>query len=189
MNGTVVSSRACTYYAAVDESITLASEQGPYETYDGSPTSQGLLQYDLWNVKPHPMHDWAALKRRLAENGMRNSLLIGLMPTASTATILGNHACFEPITSNLFTRRTLTGEHIQLNADLVLALEGEGLWDDEMRQRPASLPRFGAEDRPRVGRSEAHLPYGVRDSGAERDRHVGGSWCVRVPVRFETSQM
>ena len=170
---------ASMYYAAVDESITLAEEQGPYETYDGSPASKGLLQYDLWDVKPHPMHDWAKLKRRLAENGMRNSLLIGLMPTASTATILGNHECFEPITSNLFTRRTLTGEHIQLNADLVLALEAQGLWDDEMRsdllRHRGSVQKIDrvSDDLKRIFRTAYEIPMrSVIDMSADRGAYV-----------------
>ena len=91
------------YYGAMEASIQLAKEQGTYETYAGSPTSQGLLQPDLWNVTPSSRWDWAQLRKDLAEHGCRNSLLLAPMPTASTAQILGNNESFEPFTSNMFT--------------------------------------------------------------------------------------
>jgi len=124
---------ATMYWAAVSESCALAASHGPYASYAGSPASQGRLQYDLWGVEPHPALDWDGLKADVAKHGLRNSLLIGLMPTASSASILMNHECFEPLVSNLFTRRTLTGEYVKLNPHLVKALEQRGLWTRPMR--------------------------------------------------------
>ena len=124
---------ASMYYAAMDESCSLAEKDGVYPAYENSPTSLGQFQFDLWGVEPHPMHDWTTLKARVASNGLRNSLLIGLMPTASTATILGNSECFEPLSAVLYTRRTLTGEHMILNKDFVHVMESLGLWDASMR--------------------------------------------------------
>ena len=119
---------ATLYYAAVTESCRLAARDGPYSTFAGSPASRGRLQYDLWGATPHPMYDWAALKAQVLKHGLRNSLLVALMPTASTASLLMNTECFEPLSSNLFLRRTLAGEYLQLNHHLVRALEDQGLW-------------------------------------------------------------
>ena len=121
------------YWAAIFESTRLAEQHGTYDTYEGSPASKGVLQYDLWDATPHESLDWCLLKDAVRTHGLRNSLLVGLMPTASTASIQMNTECFEPIPSNLFTRRTLTGEHVQLNKHLVKALEDRGLWDHAMR--------------------------------------------------------
>jgi ribonucleoside-diphosphate reductase subunit M1 len=93
------------YYGALEASCELAERDGPYETYPGCPVSQGILQYDMWNVTPTPLHDWTALKARIAKNGVRNSLLLAPMPTASTAQILGNNESVEAYTSNIYTRR------------------------------------------------------------------------------------
>jgi ribonucleoside-diphosphate reductase subunit M1 len=93
------------YYGALEASCELAERDGPYETYPGCPVSQGILQYDMWNVTPTPLHDWAALKARIAKHGVRNSLLLAPMPTASTAQILGNNESVEAYTSNIYTRR------------------------------------------------------------------------------------
>ncbi|KAH8064228.1 ribonucleoside-diphosphate reductase [Aureococcus anophagefferens] len=98
------------YFGAMEASIDLAQELGPYDSYAGSPTSQGLFQFDLWNVKPSDRWDWEGLRARLGEHGCRNSLLLAPMPTASTAQILGNNESFEPFTSNMYTRRVLAGE-------------------------------------------------------------------------------
>lgn len=99
------------YYGAVEASIELAETEGPYETYAGSPASSGKLQFDLWNITPSGTRwDWTALKARLAVSGMRNSLLMAPMPTATTAQILGNNESTEPFTSNMYNRRVLAGE-------------------------------------------------------------------------------
>ncbi|MBV99101.1 Ribonucleoside-diphosphate reductase large subunit, partial [Eschrichtius robustus] len=98
------------YYGALEASCELAKEYGPYETYEGSPVSKGILQYDMWNVTPTNLWDWKLLKEKIAKYGIRNSLLIAPMPTASTAQILGNNESIEPYTSNIYTRRVLSGE-------------------------------------------------------------------------------
>ena len=98
------------YYGAMEASSELAETQGPYETYAGCPVSQGIFQYDMWQVTPTPLHDWAALKEKVKKHGIRNSLLMAPMPTASTAQILGNNEGIEAYTSNIYSRRVLSGE-------------------------------------------------------------------------------
>merc|ERR1719330_1957691 len=108
------------YFAACEASCELAETLGPYETYAGSPASKGLLQFDLWNRKPKSGRwDWVGLKEKIAKHGLRNSLMIAPMPTASTAQILGNNESFEPYTQNLYVRRTLSGEFVQVNRHLL----------------------------------------------------------------------
>jgi ribonucleoside-diphosphate reductase alpha subunit len=128
------------YHAAVRESIALAARYGAYPSYPGSPASRGLLQFDLWAEQGHFDRssltiDWAPLKRELARHGMRNSLLVALMPTASTSQILGNNESFEPFTSNLYSRRTLAGEFAVVNKHLQRTLIARGLWDRAMVER------------------------------------------------------
>lgn len=122
------------YFAACEASCELAAAQGPYETYEGSPASRNLLQFDLWERKPRSGRwDWAALKAKIAQFGLRNSLLVAPMPTASTAQILGNNESFEPYTQNLYVRRVLSGEFVQVNRHLLKDLISRGLWTDELR--------------------------------------------------------
>ncbi|MGB1363783.1 MAG: ribonucleoside-diphosphate reductase subunit alpha [Flavobacteriales bacterium] len=123
------------YYAACTASKDMAKEEGAYETFEGSPASEGKLQFDLWGVKPSDRWEWDILKDEIKEHGMRNSLLMAPMPTASTAQILGNNECFEPYTSNIYTRRTLSGEFIVVNKHLLRDLTKLGLWDDDMKNR------------------------------------------------------
>ncbi|KAK2189784.1 hypothetical protein NP493_97g04000 [Ridgeia piscesae] len=123
------------YYAAVKMSCQLAKEEGPYETYEGSPVSKGILQFDMWNVTPSDRHDWAALKAEIKEHGIRNSLLVAPMPTASTAQILGNNESIEPYTSNIYTRRVLSGEFQIVNQHLLKDLTELGLWQGEMKNQ------------------------------------------------------
>ena len=123
------------YFAACTESVALAKEHGHYESYPGSPASEGNLQFDLWGVTPSDRWDWKGLKKDLAKHGMRNSLLVAPMPTASTSQILGNNECFEPYSSNMYTRRTLSGEFVVVNKHLLHDLIGLGLWDNAMRNR------------------------------------------------------
>jgi ribonucleoside-diphosphate reductase alpha chain len=123
------------YFAALTESNAIAAEVGPYETYEGSPVSQGILQYDMWNVKPSDRWDWAGLKAKIKESGVRNSLLLAPMPTASTSQILGNNECFEPYTSNIYSRRTLSGEYVVVNKHLLKDLVELGLWNHSMKER------------------------------------------------------
>merc|ERR1739844_768006 len=107
---------------------------GPYESFRGSPASEGKLQFDLWNVSPRSGRwDWAALKARIVKHGLRNSLLVAPMPTASTAQILGNNESFEPYTQNLYVRRVLSGEFVQVNRHLLRDLIQRKLWTDDLR--------------------------------------------------------
>ncbi len=123
------------YYAAVSESLALAKANGAYQTFEGSPASQGELQFDLWDVTPSDRYDWNSLKEEIKEHGMRNSLLLAPMPTASTSQILGNNECFEPYTSNIYARRTLSGEYIVVNKHLLKDLSELNLWNDELREQ------------------------------------------------------
>jgi ribonucleoside-diphosphate reductase alpha subunit len=124
------------YYAAVEASCELAERDGPYETFAGSPASRGLLQFDLWERTPKSGRwDWAAMKARIAQHGLRNSLLVAPMPTASTAQILGNNESFEPYTQNLYVRRVLSGEFVQVNRHLLKDLISRGLWSDDLRMQ------------------------------------------------------
>jgi ribonucleoside-diphosphate reductase alpha chain len=128
------------YYAAVESSVQLAKELGSYETFEGSPMSEGILQPDMWKedgVKPEidvPELDWAGLREKVKE-GIRNSLLVAPMPTASTSQILGNNESFEPFTTNIYSRRTLAGEFVMVNQHLVSELIEMGLWNKEMKDR------------------------------------------------------
>jgi ribonucleotide reductase alpha subunit len=120
------------YFAAVTASKDLAKQYGPYETYKGSPASQGLLQFDLWNIKPSARHDWDGLKREIGQHGLRNSLLVALMPTASTAQLMGNNEGCEAYTRNLYVRRTGSGEFIVANKHLAHLLSSMDLWTDDI---------------------------------------------------------
>ncbi|WP_421893842.1 ribonucleoside-diphosphate reductase subunit alpha [Marinoscillum sp.] len=124
------------YYAAMETSMELAQKEGPYETFKGSPVSKGIFQFDMWGVTPDSGRwDWYDLKQKVRKHGVRNSLLLAPMPTASTSQILGNNECFEPYTSNIYTRRTLSGEFIVVNKHLMTDLINLGLWDDRMKNR------------------------------------------------------
>lgn len=142
---------ACVYYGAMAASSQLAEELGPYETMDGSPAASGKLQPDLWVEQKHLDHDWETrvekttggaltpgmwkrLRGRLRAGLLRNAYVTAYMPTASTSNIVGQNECFEPFTSNLYTRKTLAGEFIMMNKHLLEDLEVAGLWDDEMRR-------------------------------------------------------
>ena len=116
--------------------MELAKQLGPYETYKGSPVSKGIFQFDMWGITPSSGRwDWENLKKEVKQHGVRNSLLLAPMPTASTSQILGNNECFEPYTSNIYTRRTLSGEFIIANKHLMKDLIGLGLWSETMRQK------------------------------------------------------
>jgi ribonucleoside-diphosphate reductase alpha chain len=121
------------YYGALKASSDLAERDGAYETFKGSPASEGMLQFDLWGVEPSDRYDWVALKEKIKKVGLRNSLLCAYMPTASTSQILGNFESFEPAQSNAFTRRTNAGEFQMINEYLVKELVDIGLWNDDMR--------------------------------------------------------
>jgi len=131
------------YYAAVESSCEVAEREGPYSTYEGSPMSQGIFQFDMWGVKPLTSSqdekenglDWDGLKERVKKHGVRNSLLVAPMPTASTSQILGFNECFEPFTSNIYTRRTLAGEFIVVNKYLMNDLKKLDLWNEMTKQQ------------------------------------------------------
>ena len=123
------------YYAALTASKDQSKEEGHYESFPGSPASEGILQHDMWNVTPSERWEWDLLKEEIKEHGLRNSLLLAPMPTASTAQILGNNECFEPYTSNIYTRRTLSGEFIVVNKHLLRDLNKLGLWNEEMKNK------------------------------------------------------
>ena len=132
------------YFAALQASMTIAARYGAYETFPGSPASEGILQFDMWGVDPtdasypapkyrNKRYDWNTLKSKIQKHGLRNSLLMAPMPTASTSQILGNNECFEPITSNIYTRRTLAGEFIMVNRYLIRDLIAVGLWNERVK--------------------------------------------------------
>jgi ribonucleoside-diphosphate reductase alpha chain len=127
------------YYAAVESSCEVAEEEGPYSTYIGSPMSEGKFQYDMWGITPLTDNDnsldWSSLKEKVNKHGVRNSLLMAPMPTASTSQILGFNECIEPFTSNIYTRRTLAGEFIIVNKHLMRDLEKLDLWNENMKQQ------------------------------------------------------
>lgn len=123
------------YYNAVLESCKLAESQGTYNTYEGSPMSRGVFQFDMWGITPSDRHDWQSLKELVKKHGVRNSLLVALMPTASTAQIFGNSESFEPMTTNLFKRQVLAGEFVVINGLLIEALEKRSLWSPEMKAK------------------------------------------------------
>lgn len=121
------------YYGALEASCELAAKDGPYSTYEGSPVSKGQLQYDMWGVTPTNLHDWAALKAKIAKHGVRNSLLLAPMPTASTAQILGNNESVEAYTSNIYSRRVLSGEFQVVNQHLLRDLTELDVWSEDLK--------------------------------------------------------
>jgi len=124
------------YFAAMTASKDLSKKNGPYETFKGSPVSKGIFQFDMWGVTPASNRwDWESLKKEVKQHGVRNSLLVAPMPTASTSQILGNNECFEPYTSNIYTRRVLSGEFVVVNKHLMRDLIKQGLWNDKMKNK------------------------------------------------------
>jgi ribonucleoside-diphosphate reductase alpha chain len=121
------------YYYACVASHKLAQKYGPYEKYEGSPISKGLFQFDLWGIEPTNRYNWDELRENIKCDGIRNSTLIALMPTASTSQILGNNECMEPITSNIYSRRTLAGDFVVVNKYLIKDLEELGLWNEDLK--------------------------------------------------------
>jgi ribonucleoside-diphosphate reductase alpha subunit len=177
------------YFAAVTESCDLAEKFGAYETFPGSPMSRGEFQFDLWGVEPSDRWDWAALRQRVMKTGLRNSLLVAPMPTASTSQILGNNECFEPYTSNLYTRRTLAGEHIVVNKYLMRDLVRLGMWNEEMREAIMALNGSiqGIEDIPEEVRSLYKTAYEISqkviiDMAADRGAFICQSQSLNLFV-------
>ena len=123
------------YYAAMTASKDLAKKEGPYSTYEGSPVSQGIFQFDMWGVTPTDRWEWDVLREEVKKHGVRNSLLLAPMPTASTSQILGNNECFEPYTTNIYNRRVLSGEFIVVNKHLLMDLVRLNLWNNDMKNK------------------------------------------------------
>ncbi|CAN1828723.1 Ribonucleoside-diphosphate reductase large subunit [Linum perenne] len=123
------------YYHSLKASSEIAAVEGPYETYAGSPVSKGILQPDMWGVTPSSLWNWESLREMISKNGVRNSLLVAPMPTASTSQILGNNECFEPYTSNIYSRRVLSGEFVVVNKHLLNDLTEMGIWNPALKNR------------------------------------------------------
>lgn len=160
------------YFAACEASCELAERDGPYETFAGSPASKGQLQFDLWGRTPKSGRwDWATLKEKIVKYGLRNSLLVAPMPTASTAQILGNNESFEPYTQNLYVRRVLSGEFVQVNRHLLRDLIERGLWTDEMRMQ--LIAHNGSVQYIDLPKDQGALQNSVGDQAAYSSRHGG----------------
>ncbi len=181
------------YYAALSESNKLAKKYGAYETFKDSPASKGLLQFDLWGKKPYSERskekrwDWKSLKKDIKEYGLRNSLLIALMPTASTSQILGNNESFEPFTANVYVRRVLHGEFIVVNKYLIKKLIDLGIWSEELRQRiiyeNGSIQNIDEipEDLKKVYRTVWEIPQrSIIDMAAQRGLYVDQSQSMNI---------
>ena len=181
------------YFAAVAESANQAEKFGAYESFPGSPMSKGMFQFDLWNITPSKRWDWDGLRERVKKVGLRNSLLVAPMPTASTSQILGNNECFEPYTSNLYTRRTLAGEHIVVNKHLMRDLVRLGLWTEEMREAimAANGSVQGIEDIPKEVRDVYKTAYEISqkviiDMSADRGAFICQSQSLNVFMEAPT---
>ena len=181
------------YFAAMTESCELAEKHGAYETFPGSPLSKGQFQFDLWGVQPSKRWDWESLRARVQKHGARNSLLVAPMPTASTSQILGNTECFEPYTANLYTRRTLAGEHIVVNKYLLHDLVRLGLWNEEMREAlmAANGSVQGIEDIPEEIRDMYKTAYEISqkvilDMAADRGAFICQSQSLNVFMEAPT---
>jgi ribonucleoside-diphosphate reductase alpha chain len=167
------------YHAAVSESCEMAKVEGPYETFRGSPADVGKFQFDLWGVTPSDRYDWTALKQSVKEYGMRNSLLMAPMPTASTSQILGYNECIEPITSNIYSRRTIAGEFIMANKYLMKDLMDVGMWNERVKNsivaNHGSIQHLG--DLPELIREKYKTVWeipmrGIIDMAADRGAYI-----------------
>ena len=182
------------YFAAMEESCALAEKHGAYETFKGSPISKGVFQFDMWGVKPTSgLWDWETLRAKVQKVGVRNSLLLAPMPTASTSQILGNNECFEPYTSNLYTRRTLAGEHIVVNKHLMRDLVRLGMWNEEMREAimAANGSVQGIEDIPEEVRAIYKTAYElsqkvILDMAADRGAFICQSQSLNLFMEAPT---
>ncbi|RLV95957.1 Ribonucleoside-diphosphate reductase large chain 1 [Spathaspora sp. JA1] len=181
------------YHAAVESSIELAQEEGAYPTYEGSPASQGLLQFDLWERKPTELWDWDSLKQKMAKHGLRNSLLVAPMPTASTSQILGNNECFEPYTSNIYSRRVLAGEFQIVNPYLLRDLVDLGIWNESMKSNIIanngsiqSLPNVPAEIKELYKTVWEISQKHIVDMAADRAAFIDQSQSLNIHIKDPT---
>lgn len=188
------------YYASVKASCDLAEKNGTYESYEGSPMSKGQFQFDLWGITPSGLWDWDALKERVAKHGIRNSLLVAPMPTASTSQILGNNECFEPYTSNVYVRRTLAGEFVVINQHLLKDLINRDLWTPLMKNKLLAA-NGSVQNIPEVPQdikdlyktvwevSQKHLIDMAADRGAYIDQSQSFNVHMRGPNRKKLTSM
>lgn len=167
------------YYYALEESCLLARERGEYSSFAGSPASMGILQFDMYEEGKSHIFNWNPLRKKIVKHGLRNSLLIALMPTASTSQILGNNECFEPFTSNIYTRGTLSGTFVIINKHLVRDLEEIGLWDDNMKDNIMrsngsimNIPSIPVEIKERYKTAYEISMKSVIDMAADRQRYI-----------------
>jgi ribonucleoside-diphosphate reductase alpha subunit len=174
----------CIYYAALDESCKLAKEEGPYETFAGSPASQGILQFDMWGVKPD--FNFEILREDIKTHGLRNSLLVAPMPTASTAQIMGNNEAFEPYTTNIYLRRTLAGEFVMVNKHLVRDLQKIGKWNpaikNEIIRAGGSVQNLDISDKLKeIYRTVWEIPQkSIIDMAADRGAYIDQSQSLNI---------
>mmetsp|Transcript_31835 Transcript_31835/g.82446 ORF Transcript_31835/g.82446 Transcript_31835/m.82446 type:complete len:508 (-) Transcript_31835:321-1844(-) len=182
------------YFAACEASAELAAVEGPYETFAGSPASEGKLQFDLWGTVPSDRWDWTSLKAKIAQTGMRNSLLTAPMPTASTAQILGNNESIEPYTMNMYTRRVLAGEFVQVNKHLVKDLIQLGCWNDALKQRimAANGSVQGIEEIPKELREVYKTVWEIKqrsivDMAADRGPYIDQSQSLNIHMANVTA--
>jgi len=179
------------YYAAMETSMELAQKDGPYETFKGSPVSKGIFQFDMWGVTPDSGRwDWYALKQKVKKHGVRNSLLLAPMPTASTSQILGNNECFEPYTSNLYLRRVLSGEFIVVNKHLMQELIDLGLWDERMMNKikaengsVQNIPEIPADVKERYKTVWEISQKAIIDMSADRGAYICQSQSLNIHLQ------
>ena len=183
------------YFGACAASCELAAVDGHYETYPGSPSSKGELQFDMWNVTPSDRWDWAGLKEKIEVHGIRNSLMVAPMPTASTAQILGNNESTEPFTSNMYNRRVLAGEFTVVNKHLLRELTANGLWTDAVRNQiiadggsVQNVPEISKEIRD-VYKTVWEIPQRViLDMAADRAPFICQSQSLNVHIADPTTK-
>lgn len=181
------------YHAALESSVELSVEEGPYETFKGSPASEGVLQFDMWGKTPTDLWDWETLKARIVKDGLRNSLLVAPMPTASTSQILGYNECFEPYTSNMYSRRVLSGEFQIVNPYLLRDLVDLGIWDDAMKSHIISdngsiqnLPNI-PQDLKDLYKTVWELSQKtIIDMAADRSAYIDQSQSLNIHIRAPT---
>ena len=183
----------CMYYSALSSSCALAKKFGKYETFTGSPASEGKLQFDLWGITPSDLWNWSSLKEDIKTYGLRNSLLVAPMPTASTSQIMGNNECFEPYTTNIYLRRTLAGEFVMVNKHLIRDLQAIGKWNPDIKteivRNGGSVQALDIPDKLKsVYRTVWEIPQkSLIDMSADRGPFVDQSQSLNIFMEDPTS--